>query len=200
MYLYLFIYTRPLALPGIPDAPFIPSRDFPFNPFWKGDETYTDTGVCKLPEKHGPEPFYQNQSDLSGFQDFRRPFSLSPQSKFENVEGITHTSEMSARNAVTKKQIPEPIDGQKDIGDFGKLKPKLDGIVAISNAHNQILAPENSGVRVIFPKECSPVAKYHVKCKVISYIRFWFFFKYNQLLLGTKHYKSVMHIQKAPLN
>ena len=38
----------------------------------------------------------------------------------------------------------------------------------IPNTINQVLVPENSGVRVIFPRGCSPLLQYQIKCQVSS--------------------------------
>ena len=70
----------------------------------------------------------------------------------------------TASGEISPNQQPRRTE---EFGRINKsLKPMKDNIMEISNATNEVLVPENSGVRVIFPKGYSPVIKYKIKCQV----------------------------------
>ena len=81
----------------------------------------------------------------------------------------------------TSKELPKEDEFQtrstsaNNIATKEWLKPGVNDLTEVSNVTNQVLVPPNSGVTVIFPKGCSPLVKYQIKCKVGTFALVYIF-------------------------
>ena len=122
-----------------------PTRDHPFNPYWKELDN-----LNKPPTTSHSEFQKQRNTEhyLCKVEDFYSQEETLKETLREDEFAIKRTS-----GNTTKEW----------------LKPGANHVTEVSNVTNQVLVPPDSGVTVIFPKGCSPLVKYQIKCKVANF-------------------------------
>ena len=77
-----------------------------------------------------------------------------------------YSQEETSKEMLKEDEFPTKSTSGNNTATQEWLKPGENDLTEVSNVTNQVLVTQNSAVAVIFPKRCSPLVKYQIKCKV----------------------------------